>query len=80
MGSFVKAVIGLICLGIFLGSLFRKKSNVSSSKIKNGRLVVTFTVLGTFSGITILPYMTGTVGVFNDAVGVGIGKDSKNPS
>lgn len=56
------AVIGLIWLGIFLRFLFRKQTEEVSNTVKNGRLVLVFTVLGAFSGVAILPYYLDSIG------------------
>lgn len=58
----LNASLGLICLGVFIVFLFRKNSIASPTTTQNGRLVVTFTILGVVGGATILPYMIGTVG------------------
>lgn len=42
--------------------MFLKKKEDSSDNIKNGRLVIVFTLLGAISGAAILPYLMDTLG------------------
>lgn len=58
----LNAAIGFISLGIFLRLMFRKQTEDSSNEIKNGRLVIVFTILGAFAGAAILPYLMDTLG------------------